>query len=298
VSRIGYLSLQGEGPSPDTTAFLHGLRDLGYVDGSNLVVAFRFAGGKAEQLPDFAVELVRLPVDVLVTYGRAATRAAAAATTTIPIVMVGIGDPVGTGLVASLARPGGNITGLSTLDMDLGGKRLELLKEAVPTLSRVAVLWNAADRAMTLQYTQMQAAAAALGVTLHPLGVHDATDIDGAFAAMIQERPDALFMISDVLTSGHSQRIVDFAAQQQLPTMFQYRGLAAAGGLMAYGPSFEDQHRRAAYYVDRLLKGSPPADLPVEQPMKFTLVLNRKTAQALGLTLSPTLLFQADEVLQ
>jgi putative ABC transport system substrate-binding protein len=298
VARIGYLSLQGEGPSPDTQAFQQGLRDLGYVDGTNLVTAFRFAVGQPERLPDLAAELVRLQVDVFVTYGRPATRAAAAASPTTPIVMLGIGDPVGAGLVASLARPGGNITGLSTLATDLSGKRLELLKEALPTLARVAVLWNAADPAMTRYYTQTQAAAQALGVALQPLGVRDAADIDGALAAMTQERPDALFMIADVLTTRHSRRIVDFATQRQLPTMFEGRGLVAAGGLMAYGPSYAEQHRRATYYVDRILKGTKPADLPVEQPMKLNLVLNRKTAQALGLTLSPTLLFQADEVLQ
>ena len=298
VSRVGYLSLQGDGSSPDTQAFLSGLRDLGYVDGTNLVTAFRFAAGQSERLPDLAVELVRFQVDVLVTYGRPATRAAAAASATTPIVMLGIGDPVGAGLVASLARPGGNITGLSSLATDLSGKRLELLQEAVPTLSRVAVLWNAADPAMTQYYAQTQAAAQALGVALQPLGVRDAADIDGALAAMTQERPDALFMIADVLTTRHSRRIVDYAAQRQLPTMFEGRGLVAAGGLMAYGPSYAEQHRRAAYYVDRILKGTKPADLPVEQPMKLNLVLNRKTAQALGLTLSPTLLFQADEVIQ
>ena len=298
VYRIGYLSLQGEGPSPDTQAFQQGLRDLGYVDGTNLVTAFRFVAGQPERLPDLAAELVRLQIDVFVTYGRPATRAAATASATTPIVMLGIGDPVGAGLVASLARPGGNITGLSTLATDLSGKRLELLKEAVPTLSRVAVLWNAADAAMTRYYTQTQAAAQALGVALQPLGVRDAADVDGALAAMTQERPDALFMIADVLTTRHSRRIVDFAAQRQLPTMFEGRGLVAAGGLMAYGPSYAEQHHRAAYYVDRILKGAKPADLPVEQPMKLNLVLNRKTAQALGLTLSPTLLFQADEVIQ
>ena len=298
VARIGYFSLQGEGSSPDTTALLQGLHELGYVDGTNLVTAFRFAAGQPERLPDLAAELVHFQVDVFVTYGRPATRAAAAALVTTPIVMLGIGDPVGAGLVASLARPGGNITGLSTLATDLSGKRLELLKEALPTLARVAVLWNAADPAMTQYYTQTQAAAQALGVALQPLGVRDAADIDGALAAMTQERPDALFMIADVLTTRHSRRIVDFAAQSQLPTMFEGRGLVVAGGLMAYGPSYAEQHRRAAYYVDRILKGTKPADLPVEQPMKLDLVLNRKTAQALGLTLSPTLLFQADEVIQ
>jgi putative ABC transport system substrate-binding protein len=227
-----------------------------------------------------------------------AAQAAKQATTTIPIVIVNAGDPVGTGLVASLARPGGNITGISGLATDLSGKRLELLKEAVPTLSRVAVLWNAADRGMTLRFEEMQAAARALGVTLQPLGVRDATDVDSAFAALTQERPDALFMITDVLTVFHTRRIVDFVAQSQLPTMFEYRGPVAMGGLMSYGPSLADQHRRAATYVDKILKGAKPADLPVEQPMKFELVLNLKAAQSLGLTLPPATLFQADEVIR
>jgi putative ABC transport system substrate-binding protein len=242
--------------------------------------------------------LVRLKVDVIVTSGQGATRAAANATTTIPIVMVASEDPVGTGLVASLVRPGGNITGTSALATDLSGKRLELLKEAVPTLSRVPVLWNAASSAMTLRFEQIQVAARALGVTLQPLGVRDANDVDSALAAMTQERPDALFTITDVLTAAPTRRIVDFAAKSQLPTMFEYRGPVAAGGLMAYGPSLADQHRRTASYVDKILKGAKPAELPVEQAMKFELVINLKTAQALGLTLSPMFLFRADEVIR
>jgi putative ABC transport system substrate-binding protein len=212
--------------------------------------------------------------------------------------MVAGGDPVGTGLIASLAQPGGNITGTSALATDLSGKRLELLKEALPTLSRVAVLWNAADRGMTLQYTQMRAAAEALGVALHPLGVQEAADIDGALAAMTQQRPDALYTITDVLTIAHTRRIVDFAANNQIPTLFPYRGPVAAGGLMAYGISTTEQHQRTTYYVDKILKGAKPAELPVEQPMKFDLVINLRTAQALGLTLSPVFLFRADEVIR
>jgi putative ABC transport system substrate-binding protein len=236
-------------------------------------------------------------VDVIVTVG-GVTGAAKSATTTIPIVMLNADDPVRTGLVASMARPGGNITGVSGLTTELSGKRLELLKEAVPTLARVAVLWNTTSPAMTLRFTLMQETAEVFGVSLHPLGVQDANDIDSALAAMTQERPDALFIITDVLTVLHRRRIVDFAAQNQLPTMFEGRGPVAAGGLMAYGPNLADQHRRAAYYVDRILKGAKPADLPVEQPMRFELVINRKTAQALGMTIPPMLLFQADEVIQ
>jgi putative ABC transport system substrate-binding protein len=298
VASIGYLSVVGNLQLSFAEAFRQELRTLGWVEGQNLAIESRSAEGQPERLPALAAELVQLKVDVLVTFPLLAAQAAKHATTTIPIVVINAADPVGTGLVASLARPGGNITGLSSMDTDLSGKRLALLKEAVPTLSRVAVLWNATDRAMTLRFEQMQVAARALGVTLHPLGVHNATDIDGALAAMTQERPDALFMIVDVLTNVHSRRIVDFAAQQQLPTMFETRRPVAAGGLMAYGPSFEAQHRRAAYYVDRILRGTKPADLPVEQPMKLELVLNLKTAQALGLTLPPSILFQADEVIK
>jgi putative ABC transport system substrate-binding protein len=237
-------------------------------------------------------------VDVIVTFPTNAARAAKHATTMIPIVMAAADDPVRTGLVASLARPGGNLTGLSSFGPDLSGKRLELLKEAVPTLARIAVLWNAADSGMTLRFQQMEVAALALSQTVYPLGVHEATQVDSALAALPQERPDALFVITDVLTVRHHARIVDFAVKHQLPTIFEYREPVVAGGLMAYGPSQADLHRRAAYYVGRILKGVKPADLPVEQPMKFELVLNLKTAKELGLTLPATLLFQADEVIK
>jgi putative ABC transport system substrate-binding protein len=233
-----------------------------------------------------------------------AAQAAKNMTTTVPIVMVVDADPVATGLVASLARPGGNLTGLTTVATGLGGKRLELLKEAVPSLSRVAVLWNAGSDAMTLIFREIQTAAPALGVSVHPVGVQAAKDLDNAFATMTEERPDALFMITDVLTRPYTRQVVDFAAKRQLPTMFEGKdpvaaeGPVATGGLMSYGSSLTDQLRRAAAYVDRILKGAKPADLPVEQPMKFQLVINLKTAQALGLTMPPTLLFQADEVLR
>jgi putative tryptophan/tyrosine transport system substrate-binding protein len=233
-----------------------------------------------------------------VTHPSPAARAAKHATTVIPIVMAGVDDPVRTGLVASLAQPGGNLTGLSSFGPDLSGKRLELLKEAVPALSRIAVLWNAADRGMTLRFEQMQAAALALGETVYPLGVHDATEVESALTAMTQERPDALFVVTDVLTARHWGRIVEFAAQHQLPTLFEYREPVVAGGLLAYGPSQADLHRRAAYYVDRILKGAKPVDLPVEQPMRIELVINLKTAKKLGLTLPSTLLFQADEAIR
>ena len=293
VPRIGYLA---QDDAPFLEAFLQGLREFGYIEGRNVVIEVRRAGGRRDQLPTLATELVQLKVDVIVTW--LAAQAAKQATTTIPIVMVGAGDPVRTGLVASLARPGGNITGSSGLTTDLSGKRLALLKEAVPSVARVAVLWNAADTAMTLRFQEIQVAAQMLGVTLQPLGVQDAADIDGALSAMTRARPDALLMITDVLTARHSRRVVDFATRNQLPTMFEYRGFVATGGLMAYGPSLADQHRRAAYYVDRILKGAKPADLPIEQPMRLELVINLKTAGALGRTIPPSLLLRADDVIE
>jgi putative ABC transport system substrate-binding protein len=299
VARIGYLSLTGGAPgdAPLEEAFRQGLQDLGYVEGKTIVIASRSAEGKAERLPALAAELVQLPVDVIVTQGQAA-QAAKDTTTTIPIVMVTGGDPVAIGLVASLARPGGNITGLTLMSAELAGKRLELLKETMGRLGRVAVLWNARDAFMTNIFSEIQTAAPVLGVTIQPLGVQEAKDIDSAIATMTAERPDALFMITDVLTSRYTRQVVDFAVQHQLPTMFQNSGPVAEGGLIYYGPSPMDSYRRAAYYVDRILKGAKPADLPVEQPIKFELVINLKTAQALGLTIPPMLLFQATKVLR
>jgi putative ABC transport system substrate-binding protein len=297
VARIGYLSVAGTPGSTLAEAFRQGLRELGYVEGHNIAIDFRAAEG-SERLPAVAAELVQLPVDVIVAFSIGAAQAVKNTTTTVPIVIVSSGDPVATGLVTSLARPGGNLTGLTGMATELGGKRLELLRAAVPSLSRVAVLWNARDPAMTLTSTEIQAAARALGVNVQPLGVREAKEIDSAIAAMTEERPDALFIITDVLTRRHMRQVVDFATQRQLPTMFESGGPVAEGGLMSYGPSITDMLRRAAYYVDRILKGAKPGDLPVEQPMKFELILNLKTAQALGITFPPTLLLLADEVIQ
>jgi putative tryptophan/tyrosine transport system substrate-binding protein len=295
VARIGYLSLVKTVPLEE--AFRQGLQDLGYVEGQTMAITSRSAEGKPERLPALAAELVRLPVDVIVAQGQAA-QAAKDATTTIPIVMVTGGDPVAIGLVASLARPGGNLTGLTLMSAELAGKRLELLKEAMGSLGRVAVLWNARDAFMTNIFSEIQRAAPMLGVTVQPLGVQEATDIDSAIAAMTEARPDALFMITDVLTSRYMSQVVEFAAQHQLPTMFQTSEPVAEGGLMYYGPRLPEMYRRAAYYVDRILKGAKPADLPIEQPTQFELVINLNTAEALGLTIPPTLLFQADEVIR
>jgi putative tryptophan/tyrosine transport system substrate-binding protein len=297
VSRIGYLSVAGSPGSLFAEAFRQGLRELGYVEGQTIAIAFREAEESA-QFPALAAELVQLSVDVIVAWSVGAAQAAKQATTTIPIVMLSLGDPVAIGLVASLAHPGGNLTGLTGMATELGGKRLELLREAVPSLARVAVLWNARDPTMTQTFREIQAAAPALGVAVQPLGVHEVNDIDRAIAALTEDRPDALFMITDMLTRRRTQQVVDFAAERHLPTLFEGRGPVAEGALMSYGPSFPDLLRRAATYVDKILKGAKPADLPVEQPMKFELVINLKTAQALGLTIPPSLLFQADEVIR
>ena len=257
VTRIGYLSLVKAVPLEE--AFRQGLQDLGYVEGKTIAIASRSAEGKPERLPALAAELVKLPVGVIVAQGQAA-QAAKDTTTTIPIVMVTGGDPVAIGLVASLARPGGNITGLTLMSAELAGKRLELLKETIGSLGRVAVLWNARDAFMTNIFSEIQTAAPVLGVTVQPLGVQEAKDIDTAIATMTEDRPDALFMITDVLTSRYTRQVVEFAAQHQLPTMFQSSAPVAEGGLMFYGPSLTEAYRRAAYYVDRILKGAKPAD--------------------------------------
>jgi len=296
VATIGYLSLAGSVPLAE--AFRQGLQDLGYVEGKTIAIVYRSAEGKPERLPALAAELVQLPVDVIVATTGLGAQAAKNTTTTIPIVMVSGADPVAIGLVTSLARPGGNITGLSLMNAELAGKQLQLLKEATASLARVAVLWNARDAVMTNIFSEIQTAAPGLGVTVRPLGVQEAKDIDSAIATMTEERPDALFMITDVLTSKFTRQVVDFAAQHQLPTMFQSSGPVAEGGLMYYGPRSTDAYRRAAYYVDRILKGAKPGDLPVEQPTKFELVVNLKTAKALGITIPPTLLMLADKVIE
>ncbi len=300
VATIGYLSMAGGAPggAPLAESFRQGLQELGYVEGKTIAIVYRSAEGKPERLRALAAELVQLPVDVIFAQSGQVAEAAKDTTTTIPIVMVSGADPVAIGLVASLARPGGNITGLSLMSAELAGKRLQLLKEASGSLGRVAVLWNARDAVMTNIFSEIQTAAPVLGVTVQPLGVQEAKDIDGAIAAMTEERPDALFMITDVLTSRYVRQVLDFAVQHQLPTMFQSIGGVAEGGLMSYAPSWTDSYRRAAYYVDRILKGAKPGDLPVEQPMKFELVVNLKTAKALGITIPPTLLMLADKVIE
>jgi putative ABC transport system substrate-binding protein len=274
------------------------MRALGYVEGQNLVLEYRGAEGQHERFPDFAAELVRLKVDVIVTQGTPAALAAKHATTTIPIVMVGVGDPVGSGLVASLARPGGNITGLSVLAPELVGKQLEFLKDVLPTVSRVAILWNPANASHALMVRAADVAAQALGVQLHLLEARGPDAFDSAFAAMTSAPPGALLVLADAMFSQHHRRLTELAAMSHLPTMHQARALVEAGGLISYAASPPDGWRRGATYVDKILKGAKPADLPVEQPTKFELVINLKTAEALGITIPPTLLFQADEVIK
>ena len=298
VPRIGVLS--GGAFTPDSRereAFLQGLRALGYVEGQTLVLEERLAEGKLERLPDLAAELVRLQVDIIVAGGGPAARAAGQATGRIPIVLAG-GDAVGTGLITNLARPDGNITGLATNSVELSGKWLELLKEAVPAVSRVAVLSSPQSPFAGRALREMQVAAPALGVQLQSLSVHDADELEGAFAAMSREHAEALVVLPGPVLSMHRARINELATRNRLPTIWEWRAAVADGGLMAYGPDNASLWRRAATYVDKILKGTTPGELPVERPMKFELVINLKTAKALGLTIPATLLLQADEVIQ
>ncbi len=301
AAKVPRLGLLMPGSSSDFAArieaFGHELRDLGYVEGRNIAIEYRYAEGREERLHDLAAELVRLKVDVIVAAGPA-IRAAQQATTTIPIVMAVSGNPVGDGLVASLAHPGGNITGLSLMIPEVSGKRLEFLQEAVPTLSHVAVLWNPTVLGSTVAFKETQTAAHALGLQLQSIEVRSPDEFDQAFAAMTREHADALVVISNELFFGHHRQLAELTVRHRLPAVFHLREYAEAGGLMAYGPNGLDTLRRAATYVDKILKGAKPADLPVEQPMKFELVINLKTAKALALTIPPMLLFQADEVIQ
>jgi putative ABC transport system substrate-binding protein len=297
VHRIGYLaSASGLGPLEE--AFRQGLRELGYVEGKNIAIEYRLAQGKLDRLFDLAAELVRLKVDVIVTPSTLDAVAAQRATRTIPIVMAASGDAVATGLVASLARPGGNVTGLTALARELSGKRLELLKEAVPGLSRVAVLWNAANPDKARDLEEIQVASRPLGLQLQSLEVRAPNDLESAFRAANSKRVGALFTLTDTLTITHQSRIVDLATKRGLPTLFQTRDFVDAGGLMSYGPNDADLYRRAATYADKILKGAKPGDLPIEQPMRFELVINLKPAKKIGLTIPPELLIRADKVIK
>jgi len=297
VTRIGFLSVHA-GPSPRLEGFRQGLHELGYVEGRDIVLEYGWAGGNYARLPDLAAELVRLKVDIIVAGGSPAAQAAKNATSLIPIVFVELSDPVESGLVASLARPAGNLTGLSILGPELSAKRLEVLKNAIPGVTRVAALANTANTAVLPAVKETQVAAQTSGVQLQLLAVRDPTELDNAFSAMTRERPEALIVVPDGLLYTYRNRIADFAAKRGLPVIYPNSLYMDAGGLMSYGPSGRDMLRRAATYVDKILKGAKPADLPVEQPMTFELVINLKTAQTLGLTIPPLLFFQADEVIR
>ncbi len=302
VPRIGYLAANLAGNPYLHEAFRQGLRDLGYVEGRNLVIEYRGAEGKPERFPALAAELVALKVDVIVVAGGTlAALAAKQATRTLPIVFAAAGDPVTDGLVTSLARPGGNVTGLSVLAPELVGKGLELLTQAVPGVSRVAVLWQPGglgERTEKDMLKGAEVAARALGVRLQFVEARGPADVDSAFSEMTRARAGALTVLTSSMLFNERRRLVDLAAKNQLPAVYPRRESVDAGGLMAYGPNLADLFRRAATYVDKILKGAKPADLPVEQPTKFELVINLKTAKALGLTIPPLLLGRADQIIE
>jgi putative ABC transport system substrate-binding protein len=299
VPRIGVLWLYSPTiASPFAEAFRQGLRGLGYVEGQNIALEERWAEGRFDRLPSLAAELVRLKVDILVTASTPAAQAGQQATQSIPIVLTNVSDPVESGLVSSLARPGGNVTGLSLMHPELAGKRLELLKEVIPKLSRVAVLSNPANPIMPPLLRETEAAARALGVQLQVVEVRDPSDFDSAFSAMTRERAGALVVLPDAIFQNERTRIAGLAAKARLPAMYAWREAVDAGGLMAYGASVPDIFRRAATYVDKILKGTKPADLPVEQPKKFEFVINLKAAKQIGLTIPPNVLARADKVIR
>jgi len=300
VFRVGHLSAGGRTPDGAPPGPLReGLRGLGYVEGQNVAYEARFAEGKVERLPGLAAELVGLKVDAIVAQGGPAAAAAKQATSTIPIVTApAAGDNVAAGLIASLARPGGNVTGLTDESAQLSAKRMEILREAVPKAALIAVLWNTNDQGMTLRYREIEKAARILKIEVQPLGVREPDDFAGAFSAMTRRRPDAMFLVADTLTTMNRKQLIEFAATHRIPAMYEYSFIVRDGGLMSYGPSFEDGFRKAAVYLDRIFKGAKPADLPAEQPTRYYLTVNLKTAATLGLTITPLLLLRTDDVVQ
>ena len=279
-------------------AFREGLRELGYEEGRNIIIEYRWADGKYDHFPVLVAELIAAKVDAIVTAGTPAALAVKNATTTVPLVMVAVGDPIGTGLVPSLARPGGNLTGLSSIAPDLEGKRLQLLREVVPALSHVAMFINSLNPFHISSMKQARAAAQAMGIKLQLHDIRKSEDLDDAFAAIRKERPDALLILADRVFLHNRERIVDFANEQRLPNVNAYKELVEVGGLMSYGPSYEDMHKRAAIYVDKILKGAKPADLPIEQPSKFTFIVNLKAAKTLGVTVPSQLLGLVDQLIE
>src|SRR5438093_2792165 len=295
--RIGVLYL-GAPPNANLDAFIQGLRELGYIEGKNILIEYRFAEGKADRLPELAMELVRLKVDAIFTGGTPAIFALKQATKTIPIVFFSTSDPIGTGVVASLAQPGGNITGISVLASDLWPKRLELLKEIFPKLSRVAMVWNKGNAGMALEAKATQEVAGPLGVTLQDRGVKDPNELDTVFALMTKDRPDGFLALMDPVLNSYQKRILDFIAKNRLPAIFENKAWVEAGGLISYGANYADVHRRAATLMDKILKGAKPADLPVEQPTRFELFINLKTAKEIGVTIPQSVLYRADRVIK
>jgi putative tryptophan/tyrosine transport system substrate-binding protein len=293
IPRIGIID-----DAPMWQPFRQALREFGNVEGQNIAYEYRYGEGAPDRLATVAAELVRRPVDLIATYGTQATQAAKEATATIPIVMIGVGDPVRVGLVESLARPGGNITGNTVLSPDLGPKRLQILREAIGNVRRVVFLANPDNASNMAALTETKIAASEAGMVLIPVEVRAAEDFDPAFAAIMRERPDAVLVSNDLFHQLHIGRIIDFLGKNRLPAMFQSKESVAVGGFIAYGPNLPDLFRRAAGYVHRILQGKNPADLPVELPTKFDLAVNLKTAKALGFELTPTFLARADEVVE
>jgi putative ABC transport system substrate-binding protein len=299
VPRVGYLGTSSASLESELVkAFREGLRERGYVEGQKIVIEYRWAEGNYQRFPDLVADLVKLKVDLILTTGTPGPLAAKRATQTIPIVMAFTGDAVATGLVSSLARPGGNLTGLTTMNPDLEGKRLEILRELLPKLVTGVVLLNTSNPFSAIQSEQTKISAKALGIQLQPIDLQRPEDFKDAFARVARQRPDAITMVADRFLLAHRAQIVDFVAKTRVPAMYPYRDFVVAGGLMSYAPSYEDLCRRSATYVDKILKGAKPADLPVEQASKYELVINLKTAKALGLTIPPSLLLRADHVFE
>ena len=284
--------------NPRIKAFLQGLGELNWIEGQNVAIEWRFAEGQFQRLAALATDLVTIKVDVIVTAAAPAARAAKEATSTIPVVILDPGDPVGTGLVRSLARPGGNITGVTSIAPDLAAKRLALLKETVPGVTRVVVLFNAAIPPAEIAITELQVAAQTLGLHIQSVAVQGPMGFEKAFATITNERANGLVVLPDPLTFSHQEPITNFALANKIPALFGAKEFVAVGGLMSYGPNYAEMFRRGAYYVDRILKGANPADLPVEQPTRFELVINLKTAKALGIAVPPTLLARTNEVIE
>jgi putative ABC transport system substrate-binding protein len=293
IPRVGIID-----DAPMWDAFRHGLRDLGYVEGRSIAFEYRKADGVPDRLAAAATELAHLPVDIFALYGTPASLAAKRATTTIPIVMISIGDPVGARLVESIAQPGGNLTGNSIVSRDIVAKRMELIKEIIPNSRRLAFLWNPNNASNFRQFEELKVTAPLLGMALISVEVGDATKFDSAFAKMMDERPDVLVMTGDAFHQKHFRRIIDFLSKNRVPAMFQNRQDVISGGLMSYGASLPDLFRRGAVYVHKILQGTKPADLPIEQPTKFELTVNLKTAKAIGLTVPESFLLRADEVIE